>query len=91
MCASASVTCALPGAQGFDDEGGANQGLHFPPRSPLILQTGARQSCQASALLLVHQLVSALTMSQMQMFMKNLLGFALLYSVMHANAGCTSC
>ena len=57
MCASASVTCALPGAQGIDDEGGANQGLHFPPGSPLIFQTGACQSCQVIADVVMQQLV----------------------------------
>ena len=59
MCASASATCALPGAEGIDDEGGANQGLHFPPGSALIFQIGACQSCQVKALSVMQRLVSA--------------------------------
>lgn len=47
MCPSQTIAGALPGAEGADDEGGADQGLHLPPRSTHLLQTGARQGSQA--------------------------------------------
>jgi len=46
VCPSQIAASALPRAQGVDDEGGANQGLHFPPRSPHFLQAGTCQSSQ---------------------------------------------
>ena len=50
VCTGTPAACALPGAEGPHDEGGPNQGLHFPPRSPLLFQSGARQSCQVLSL-----------------------------------------
>ena len=53
MCPSQAAAGALPGAEGPDDEGGADQGLYLPPRGTHLLQTGARQGSQAGTTFLL--------------------------------------
>lgn len=53
MCSSQTAAGALLGAKGPNDEGGADQGLHLPPRGTHLLQAGARQGSQAGTTFLL--------------------------------------
>jgi len=53
VCSSQTAAGALLGAKGPNDEGGADQGLHLPPRSTHLLQAGARQGSQAGTTFLL--------------------------------------
>ena len=38
MCSGQAAAGALPGAEGFDDAGGSDQGLHLTPGGAQLLQ-----------------------------------------------------
>ena len=69
MCSSQTAAGALLGAKGPNDEGGADQGLHLPPRSTHLLQAGARQGSQAGTTFFLLFFQSLILLSLVQLLL----------------------